>query len=427
VSAGRPAARLRLILVVSVALNVAAALALGNGVRPLPGTHDQLSYDALAWRVASGQGFTVGQDSWPLTRAGQPTAHWSYLYTGYLALVYRLFGHVPLVARLIQALLVGLLLPWGLYRLASALGERRAGLWAAALGAAYVYFVYYSASLMSEMATIVAVVWLLEVVVRLVERPSWRLWLAFGLLVAVAALLRQVTLVAVPPLALWILWSRRQRATALGLAVAGVLAVALVLPVTVRNARAFGRFVPINTNAGFAFYWANHPVHGTRFQGILSDEGPGYVALIPVELRRLDEAALNDALMARGLGFVRSDPRRYVLLCLSRLEDYFMFWPSGRSSALSNVSRVLSFGLLLPLMLAGLWLSRLHWRRWMPLYLFAGSYVIVHLLSWALIRYRLPVDAVLLVFAGLAADPLANATRRWALLRRGEPLQVTQP
>jgi hypothetical protein len=27
---------------------------------------------------------------------------------------------------------------------------------------------------------------------------------------------------------------------------------------------------------------------------------------------------------------------------------------------------------------------------------------VIHLLSWALIRYRLPVDAVLIVFAGLA-------------------------
>ena len=33
------------------------------------------------------------------------------------------------------------------------------------------------------------------------------------------------------------------------------------------------------------------------------------------------------------------------------------------------------------------------------LYLFIGIYTAIHLLSWALIRYRLPVDAVLIIFA----------------------------
>jgi hypothetical protein len=36
------------------------------------------------------------------------------------------------------------------------------------------------------------------------------------------------------------------------------------------------------------------------------------------------------------------------------------------------------------------------------LYLFIVVYTAVHLLSWTLIRYRLPVDAVLLIFAGAA-------------------------
>ena len=37
----------------------------------------------------------------------------------------------------------------------------------------------------------------------------------------------------------------------------------------------------------------------------------------------------------------------------------------------------------------------------MPLVLFVGIYSLIHLFSWALIRYRLPIDAVLLIFAGL--------------------------
>ena len=64
-----------------------------------------------------GYGFTFDRLWWPLTRAGEPTAHWSYLYTLYLVVVYGLAGIHPLLARSIQAVLVGFLMPWLVYRI----------------------------------------------------------------------------------------------------------------------------------------------------------------------------------------------------------------------------------------------------------------------------------------------------------------------
>ena len=460
-------------IALAIMLRLAAAAYIGNTVEPLPGTYDQVSYDALAQRVAGGYGFSFDRASWPMTAAGAPTAHWSFLYTGFLAALYRVLGHEPLAARLLQAVAIGVLLPWGLCRLGERaltrrVGERvalsrRVGEWAALLSAVYIYFVYYSATIMTEMFTIVALVWLLGLAIDIAERPSWTRWLAFGALTAIAAMLRQVSLLAVPVIGLWILWQRWQAghwqaramaaavagqpgktavgqpgepavgqpsepgpaqpgrlsgaepaggiaAAVAGMALAAGITILLILPITIRNYEVFHRLVPINTNAGYAFFWANHPIHGTDFQGIFPAVWPTYQELIPQQLRGLDEAALNDALMARGVGFVTADPARYAILSISRLEDYFRFWPSRDSSLVSNVSRVLSFALLLPLALYGLVLSR-PWRgTCLPLYLFIGTYAAVHLLSWALVRYRLPIDAVLLVFAGLA---LERITLNW--------------
>lgn len=96
----------------AVVLRLAAALALGDRVEVLPGTHDQVSYHTLALRVLDGHGFTFPTDWWPITRAGEPTAHWSFLYTLYLAGVYAVAGAHPLVARLVQAMAAGVLGPW---------------------------------------------------------------------------------------------------------------------------------------------------------------------------------------------------------------------------------------------------------------------------------------------------------------------------
>jgi hypothetical protein len=264
--------------------------------------------------------------------------------------------------------------------------------------------------------------------------------LLLGLALAITVMLRQVFLLFIPVLFAWLLWrsvryqsrvtlhgaktkesasfsesivtasdraDHKRNNPAVRMMGALVLATGVLLlaiaPWTARNYAAFGRFVLLNTNAGFAFFWANHPVHGRNYPAFLPD-WPSYVELIPPELSSLDEAELDQALLKRGFGFIRDDPGRYLVLSISRLDDYFTFWPSSDSGLISNVSRVFSFGVLWPLMALGL---ILHARRSLIsesliLYLFVITYTAIHLLSWALIRYRLPVDAVLIIFAGTA-------------------------
>jgi len=135
-------------------------------------------------------------------------------------------------------------------------------------------------------------------------------------------------------------------------------------------------------------------------------------------------------LLKLGLQFVLADPVRYVRLSISRIPVFFMFWPSKDSDLVSNVSRAASFGVLWPFMLYGLYRSlvgeklALAARLASPTFLlvvFAFAYTMIHLLSWALIRYRLPVDAVLVLFAGLALVDLAERVR----LQRSEAVQTT--
>lgn len=435
-----------LILGLSVVLRLGSAVLLGNEVKELPGTADQISYHTLAVRVLNGHGFTFDKTWWPATRAGEPTAHWSYLYTFYLVVVYKLFGVVPLVARLLQAVLVGLLHPLLAYLIGRRLYGQWVGLAAAGLTAVYIYFVYYAGALMTEAFYIAAILASLYLGIRLVdvaagegENGRARLWLwaaGFGVSLAIVVVLRQLYLLYLPFLFGWMAWAglnfrgqvgfgnrlRAGRRLWLGLALAVVLLLAFIVPITAYNYGRFNRFVLLNTNAGYAFFWANHPIYGNHFIPILPPEMGTYFRLIPRELRHLDEAALDQALLREGIQFVVDDPVRYVRLSLSRIPAYFIFWPSADSGGSSNLSRVLSFGLLWPFMLYGLCYSfvssvRQHASRFLlqpavPLYLFVLVYTAIHLLSWALIRYRLPVDGVLLIFAGLALAKVKDALLR---------------
>jgi hypothetical protein len=167
-------------------------------------------------------------------------------------------------------------------------------------------------------------------------------------------------------------------------------------------------------------FWANHPIHGTKF--IPADEmGKVYQKLVPNDLRSLDEAALDQELLKLGINFVFEEPGRFLLLSLSRIPEFFRFWPDPDSGTMSNLARVGSFGLFLPFILYGLVRALL--SSWRPaahtpqsfvlspmglLYLWILVFTSIHILTWTLVRYRLPVDAILVLFAGLSLAELTS-------------------
>ena len=417
---------LSLIILISVLLRIAVAFAMGNTVVELPGIFDQVSYHNLAIRVAGGHGFSFGELWWPITPANAPTAHWSFLYTLYLTLIYLVFGPHPITARVLQAIIVGILHPYIAFHIGEKLFTKTIGLVAAAITAVYVYFFYYSAALMTEPFYITAIVFSLYIAIQLAEnkdkKTDTRLGIFLGISLGIALLFRQVFLLFLPFLFLWI-WIVRLRQTRSLPVVPTILSFALIFllifPITLYNYSRFNRFVLLNTNSGYAFFWGNNPIHGTKFIPILPTAT--YQDLIPEDVRHLDEAALDQELLKRGIQFVMDDPKRYVLLSLSRIPPYFMFWYSPDSSLLSNISRIGSFGIFLPFMLYGLVLGvrkilteegNRFWNFLTSpvglLILFVIVYSGIHILTWTLIRYRLPVDAVLIPFAGLALVDIAE-------------------
>jgi 4-amino-4-deoxy-L-arabinose transferase-like glycosyltransferase len=455
------------ILLLSVLLRVGVALYLGDTTPP---GKDETSYSTLAMRVATGYGFSFPVAWYPFTPADTPTAHWSFLYTAFAAAVYAVVGWHPLAVRLLSALLSGILLPLVVYALARrALPPRpplsltvhrspilRTGepgspltidhflsLLAALLSAVYAYFVLFGATVQTEALFIVSLVWSVERALAVEQslrrqesvRPG--LVITLGISLGLAALFRQSILPWVPVMSLYLLWvgyrQRRLGRAFLALAGAGVVVALFILPFTVRNYLVYDDFLLLNSNAGYAMYSAQHPLHGTSFQAYLA-------APLPDDLnpQPQNEAQWDRALMARGLQFIVDDPGRYLLLSLSRVADYFEAWPTSDSSLLFNVGRLLSFTLFLPFMLYGLYLSlrpsqltidnsslTIDRSSFALLYLFIAFYSLLHIQTWAMTRYRLPVDAVLLVFAALGIGDLMD--RLAARRRAGHPRMPQAP
>jgi 4-amino-4-deoxy-L-arabinose transferase-like glycosyltransferase len=401
---------LTLILVAAVLVRIPIALYMGDQVIELPGIQDQISYDALARSLLDGQGYSFPKSWYPFTPANTPTAHWSFLYPLYLAGTYAITGYHPLVARLLQSIVGGALLCFLVYKIGRRVVNEETGLTGAGLAAVYGYFVYYNAALMTETFFIVLVLLTLYLSVELKENPTPIRWLWLGLSLGLAALLRQTILLFVPFLLFWLFLELRSRGIRWWyFALPVVIIFLLVTPWTIRNYQVYREFLLLNSNAGYALFASNNPNLGTDWRNDV------VVIPVPEELKGQNEAQLDRALTKQGIEFILADPERYFWLTLDKTLEFFWFWPSSDSSRISNLNRVLSFGLYLPFMVFGLILSISRWRNFLPLYLFIIIHTGIHLLSWPAPRYRLSVDAVSMVFAALALLELAKHLKSWRL------------
>jgi hypothetical protein len=122
---------------------------------------------------------------------------------------------------------------------------------------------------------------------------------------------------------LWFARPGRRREVLRGACYSIIVVFLAIIPWTIRNYLVFHEFVLLNTNAGYVFYWSNNPIHGTNFIKLFPTET--YIGLIPQELRSLNEAALEKALMRRGIQFVMDDPARFLRLSQQPVESR-IFW-----------------------------------------------------------------------------------------------------
>ena len=404
-----------LILVAAVLIRIPVALLMGDQVTELPGIQDQISYDALARSLLDGQGYSFTKNWYPFTPPNTPTAHWSFLYPLYLAGTYAITGYHPLAARLLQGAVGGALLCFLVYKIARRVADENTGLVAAGLAAVYGYLIYYSVALMTETFSVVLILLTLHLSLELKENPTPIRWVGLGLSLGLAALLRQTVLLFAPFLLLWLFMELRTRGVRWWYFALPVVIIFLAIsPWTLRNYLVYREFLLLNSNAGYALYASNNPSLGTNWRNEL------VVVPVPEELAGRNEAQLDRALTRKGVEFILTDPERYLGLTLNKTLEYIRFWPSSDSSRISNLNRVLSFGLYLPFMVLGLALSVSRWRNFVPLYLFMIIHTGIHLLSWPSPRYRLPVDAVLMVFAGLTLIELAKQLK--ARRRRLSPV-----
>ena len=444
-----------------LALGVLVLAALGLRVAAifvLDSHHQAFTYEhgEIAENLLAGRGFTVR-----FLGGEGPTSQQAPGYPFLLAAAYALLGTGPpalLAVQLLQAVagallvLVTVLLAWTLLPDRPEIGWIAGVL--AAIAPPHIYMVTHL-----QVVTWAALGFTAMLALAFSPRVAQSRWglVAIGVTIGLTLLFEPI-LALTTPVAAWGVWRANGRGACPGggsfrrafayTAAVTAVAVAVVMPWTVRNYRVHGEFVFIKSTFGYAFWQANNPAsYGTdkipkesalliaarhdgtwagvhealveaRHETIYIDD----ILLKPTryrEFKGMTELERSRHLGAKANAFIRENPGEYARLCLQRLRFFLLGDETN-----PKTSHVLyqAFNLCW-LLLAGLgvWMLRADWRRLWPLAAAFAVVMLFHVLTITSARFRIPLEPLTLLWA---AAPLAAL---WTRIARAAPAGARQP
>jgi 4-amino-4-deoxy-L-arabinose transferase-like glycosyltransferase len=412
-----------LLVILAVVVRVAYNLALHpEGHPPKAFVIDETEYFGAAHVLAEGRGFSFFD-----------SALWVRppLYVASMGTIMAILGDSYVPALVFQSLLSALTLP-ALGWLAFRIGGRTAARWSMALGLLYLPLILFAGLLLSETLFVFLFAWALAALVVARERTErgwdWQAWSSLavaGLLLGLSVLTRSTALGFVP---LAMLWLARGKGLTLrtriapGIIVLGVCLLTIA-PWIVRNYAAYGRFIPVDTTGGYNLWLGSVGVR---------DEPRLQADLLAIP----DHAERQSYAYARALETIAADPLGFAGKGLK--ESFDLWLPSFgaeerqvRGYALGRVPDWhlvslflfddLLYILILVLAVCGLALAPPH-----PLKSLTGLWVLLWVIMsfvfFAVTRFRLPIVACLIPWAGAGIALMPGVGANLARLPRNVQL-----
>lgn len=366
---------------------------------------DEQRYFASAVRLAASGEFWVGGDrAWEMPGTA-----------AFYALAIRLFGAdmaiVPI--RFAQSILLAVQCGLIAFIARRIFGKTTVAFVAACVAALYPFFLFYQGLLLSEtlfmtlmLGGIAALYWWRGRGMRL------DVALVIACLCFALATLTKATLTILPPLLIaataWIAGATLRRSLTILIA-ASCFYVTFLSPWWIRNATLLHAFVPFSTGSAQNLYLGNNPRNVHAGIDWSSDVDPAVVARIAA---LPDEVERQRAYGKIAVDYIKENPAAFIRAAGKKFVRFWNVIPNAaefKTGAYAFISAA-SFG---PVLVLALLCVARRWRDWRvlaPIYLLTGYFTVVHIVTIASLRYRLPIEPLLIV---LAAEPLAAFVERW--------------
>ena len=366
---------------------------------------------SIAYALASGKGFSS-----PFRKETGPTAWLTPVYPLLVAGIFKVFG-VFTRASFFAVVFLNALFSAGVCIAIFHAGKRIAGLgvgsaaawlWAIFPNAVMVPFEWvWDTALSALLATVI-----LWAALKLAESQRWRDWCAYGLLWGFTLMTNPSLGSLLPFLFLWAAYRARRKlkfASVKPALAATSIAILCCVPWTVRNYIAFHRLIPLRSNFPLELYIGNNENYATR-QFVY----PPRITKERELLRylRIGETTFMDEEESKALAFMRAHPWIVLELTAKRFVAFWTGLPNPIEAFKTTDSllvRVLLVCNTIAALGALLGIILLFWKRSSFAFLLAAYpvvYPLIYYLTHPNLRYRHPIDPVVLLLAAIAAASL---------------------
>jgi 4-amino-4-deoxy-L-arabinose transferase-like glycosyltransferase len=360
----------------------------------------------IAYSMATGKGFSS-----PFQRDSGPTAWLTPVYPLLVAGIFKLFG-VYTRAAFFAAIFLNLIFSSATCVPIFYAGKRIAGLGAGS-GGAWLWALFPNAILIpfqwiwdTSLAALLAAL-LLWATLELAESKRWRDWIAYGVLWGLMLMTNPSVGAVFPALVGWLVYRgwRDKRYRVTRPAMAAAIALLCCVPWTVRNFVVFHRFILFRSNFGYELYIGNNENYDELRWGL-----PAVITQDMETLRylRMGETAFMEEETRKALRFIKGHPRVEMHLVAWRFVDFWMGVPDPWNTfreADSWLIRIILVGNLLSSIGALVGAIVLFVRRnvyAVPLAAYPMVFPILYYVTHTSLRYRHPIDAVLLLLTAVA-------------------------
>jgi hypothetical protein len=388
---------------------------------------------SIARSIATGEGFSN-----PFGRETGPTAWLTPVYPLLVVAAFKLFG-VFTVRAFFFLVFLNIVFSAAVCVPIFLVGKRVAGLGLAS-GAAWLWALFPNAIMTpfewiwdTSLAALLAAT-LLWATLELAESQRLRDWCAYGLLWGFTLMTNPSLGSLLPFLLGWAAyrawwrgdWQPRNQGWIAKPALALGVAVLCCVPWTIRNYEVFHRFVPLRSNFPLELYIGNNENYDdkhARFPGPITKERE------TVRYFRMGETAFMDEEMRKAKSFIVTHPRVELILFGDRFVAFWAGIPHPLDNFLATDSWLVravivwatfsGIGALFGVVV-------LAWRKSVyafPLAAFPIIFPFLYYVTHTSLRYRHPIDPVVLLLAAIAFGALLQSVPpwRWSKARNRSP------
>jgi hypothetical protein len=372
----------------------------------IPLSLQKLSPDAFDWMrigydVATGVGY---QDTW------RPPG-----YSTYLGMIFFVFGKSILAARIVNSI-VSSLTCVVIYFIGKKLFYTNVGKISAILLMYYPYSIAYSGDLISEtFLTFVISLAILSLII-LSEQPSFKNTVIAGFAFAIASLTKATIMPFLALSALWLAWKTRSLKY---MVLLGIFTIVFIVPWSMRNYFHYHASVVPISPMWRSFGGSNCDEAMTLEKTELDTPMPYEMSLKAIpkgyeDVMKLPRMEQEKVFKEKAIKWISENPDKFVWLLERRLLHFWRLYPVMAYKWQKLMAKMTS-GIYIPLCFLGIVLSlKKHALNAALLITLFISFTAVYICFAITLRYRVPIDPYIIIFASFALMSIYNKFKKEA-------------